>query len=83
MVTSRRKGSEVDVLSTLRRTRFYGAITEMIIEVSERNLGRSGRRLLLELLAEDSYEEASRSGAPEHYDARFRRARSTLAPRRR
>jgi FkbM family methyltransferase len=70
------EGSEVDVVSTLRQTRFYGAITEMIIEVSARNLGRARRSRLLELLAEDGYEEVSRSGGPEHYDARYRRVRS-------
>lgn len=69
------EGSEVDVLSTLRRTHFYSAIAEMIIEVSKLNLGSAKQRLLLEMLAQDGYEEVSRSGDPVHYDARYRRVR--------
>jgi FkbM family methyltransferase len=69
------EGSEVDVLSTLRRTRFYNAITEVIIEVSELHLGSAKRSLLLTLLAQDGFEELSRAGAPDHYDARYRRVR--------
>ena len=69
------EGSEVDVLSTLRRTHFYSAIAEMIIEVSKRNLGSVKQGLLLEMLAQDGYEEVSRSGDPAHYDARYRRVR--------
>ena len=68
------EGAEVDVLSTLRVTRFYGAIVEMIIEVSERHLGPARRRELLGMLARDGFEELSRAGSPLHYDARYRRA---------
>ena len=67
------EGSEIDVLSALRRTRFYGAIEEIIIEVSELNLGSAKRSDLLGLLAQDGYVELSRAGAPNHYDARYRR----------
>jgi hypothetical protein len=67
------EGSGLDVLSTLRQTRFYSAIEEIIIEVSEVNLGIAGRRLLMAMLAEDGYEELSRAGAESHYDARYRR----------
>ena len=67
------EGSEVDVLSTLRRTHFYSAIAEILIEVSKRNLGSAKQRLLLEMLAQDGYEEVSRSGDAAHYDARYRR----------
>ena len=67
------EGSEVDVLSTLRTTRFYGAIAEMIVEISERNLGSAKRSQLLNMLAEDGFEEMSRAGSPVHYDARYRR----------
>jgi len=70
------EGSELDVLSTLRRTRFYSAIEEIIIEVSEVNLGIAGRRQLTATLAEDGFEELSRAGAKNHYDARYRRAAS-------
>ena len=69
------EGSEIDVLSTLRRTNFYGAIAEMIVEVSEQTLGSAGRSRLLAMLAEDGYEEVSGLGAPDHYDARYRRTR--------
>jgi FkbM family methyltransferase len=67
------EGSEVDVLSTLRGSRIYGSIKEIIIEISEANLGGTKRRHLLGLLAQDGFEEMSRSGSPSHYDARFRR----------
>lgn len=68
------EGSEIDVLLTLRRTRFYSAIADLIIEVSERNLGRENRDHLRRLLAQDGFEEHSRAGPPEHYDALYRRA---------
>lgn len=68
------EGAEVDVLSTLRTTRFYGAVAELIIEISERNLGSAKQSQLLGLLAQDGFEEVSRAGSPHHYDARYRRA---------
>jgi hypothetical protein len=74
------EGSEVDVLTTMRRTRFYGAITEMIIEVSGLHLDSAKRSELLTLLAQDGYEELSRSGGPDHYDARYRRVRPRDGP---
>jgi FkbM family methyltransferase len=67
------EGSEIDVLRTLRRTRVYGALTELFIEVSERNLGSARRVKLLRMLAEDGFRELSRAGPPHHYDARYRR----------
>ena len=67
------EGSELDVLSTLRQTRFYRAIEEIIIEVSEVNLGTAGRRQLMAMLTEDGYQELARAGAENHYDARYRR----------
>jgi FkbM family methyltransferase len=67
------EGSELDVLTTLRRASFYRSITEIIIEVSEANLGKAKRDLLLGLLAQDGYEELSRTRSPQHYDARYRR----------
>ncbi len=69
------EGSEVDVLSTLRMTRFYGAIDDIVIEVSEANLGSARRSRLLGLLAQDGYEKLSCAGAPNHYDARYRRVK--------
>ena len=70
------EGSELDVLATLRQTRFYHAIEEIIIEVSEVNLGIAGRRQLMAMLAEDGFEELSHAGAENHYDARYRRVPS-------
>ncbi len=67
------EGSEIDVLLTLRRTRFYGAVADLIIEISERNLGQANRDHLLRLLAQDGFEEHSRAGPPEHYDALYRK----------
>ena|SRR5579871_6371754 len=67
------EGSEIDVLSTLRATHFYGEIEEIIIEVSEANLGIDGRERLLGMLGQDGFEELSRGGSPHHYDAHYRR----------
>ena len=69
------EGSELDVLATLRQTRFYSAIEEIIIEVSEVNLGIAGRRQLMAMLAPDGYEELSPEGAESHYE------RATGGPR--
>lgn len=77
------EGSEIDVLSTLRASRIYGAIEEIVIEVSEANLGLAGRQQLLDMLAQDGFEELARGGSPRHYDARFRRngaPRATVWP---
>jgi len=67
------EGSEVDVLSTLRGSRIYGVIREIIIEISEANLGGAKRGELLSLLEQDGFEEISRSGLARHYDARYGR----------
>jgi hypothetical protein len=73
------EGSESDVLSTLRSTRFCGSIAEAIVEVSEQHGGVVRRDELLQMLAQEGFEEVSRSGAPSHYDARYRRARRSRA----
>jgi len=67
------EGSEVEVMTVLRQCRFYGAVEEILIEVSERNLGRERRAALLAMLAEDGFVELGRAGPAEHYDARFAR----------
>jgi len=67
------EGSEAEVIAKLRKCRFYGAIEEILIEVSERNLGPDTRAKLLCMLAEDGFVEVSRAGAAEHYDAILRR----------
>jgi len=76
------EGSEVDVLSTLRGSRTYGAIREIIIEISEANLGSAKRGELLRLLAQDGFKEISRSGPASHYDALYRRIEAPTEQRR-
>jgi hypothetical protein len=61
-------------LTVLAATTFFNLIDEIVIEVSERNLGSDLRHRLLELLIEYGFEEFSRAGPAEHYDARYRRA---------
>lgn len=68
------EGSEIDVITVLRRTKHYGRVGDVIIEVSERNLGADGRKTLLQMLAEDGFTERGRAGEPEHYDAWYRRS---------
>jgi FkbM family methyltransferase len=67
------EGSEADVMLTVKMTAFFPSIDEIIIEISERNLGTAGRERLLQILAEAGFVEFSRDGPPEHYDARYRR----------
>jgi FkbM family methyltransferase len=74
------EGSELDVLSTLRKTHFNDRIVEVIIEVSERNLGSDRRDELLWLLEEDGYRELSRAGPAEHYDAQYRKMANRTRP---
>jgi FkbM family methyltransferase len=67
------EGSEGNVLVVLRRTKAYARLDELIVEVSEQNLGAAGRSRLLQMLADDGFEEIDRHGEPAHYDARYRR----------
>ena len=67
------EGSEPEVLSALRRTHFYGRVSGIIIEISERNLGAKHAELL-EALRMDDFHEVGRSGGVEHYDALYRRS---------
>lgn len=69
------EGSEIDVMSALRKTRFYGAVDEIIIEISEVKLGAAKRGQLIAQLIQDGYVELSHAGAANHYDARYRRIR--------
>ena len=68
------EGSEIEVIAVLGECRFWAAIDEILIEVSERNLGRDGRDRLLRMLKEEGFVELARSGTAEHYDARYIRA---------
>jgi FkbM family methyltransferase len=70
------EGGEPGVLSVLRETPFYNAINALIIEISERNLGRIERRRLLDLLELEGFSETARFGPAEHYDALYRRTAS-------
>ena len=65
--------AEIDVLSVLRQTHFDARVREIIIEISFDNLGQAGREELLAMLAQDGFEERSRAGPPDHYDAVYRR----------
>ncbi len=67
------EGSEPDVIAVLRRMRSYSRLREIIIEISQSNLGAERRELLLRMLAEDGFAEHSRHGEPAHYDAWYRR----------
>jgi len=67
------EGAEIDVLSVLRQIHFYARVREIIIEISFDNLGQAGREELLAMLAQDGFEERSRAGPPDHYDAVYRR----------
>ena len=67
------EGSEIDVIAVLRRMRSYSRVSEIVIEISERNLGNERRDRLLQMLAEDGFAEHSRAGEPAHYDAWYRR----------
>ena len=67
------EGSEGDVLAVLRRTKAYARLDEVIVEISEQNLGATGRARLLQMLADDGFAEIDRHGEPAHYDARYRR----------
>jgi FkbM family methyltransferase len=68
------EGEEPGVLTVLRQTPFYASLEDLIIEVSDRNLGPERKRGLLDLLAADGFVEAARSGPGDHYDAHFRRS---------
>jgi FkbM family methyltransferase len=67
------EGSEGDVLAVLRRTKAYARLDEVIVEISQQNLGAAGRSQLLQMLADDGFAEIDRHGEPAHYDARYRR----------
>lgn len=67
------EGSEVDVMTALRKTASFPLVDEIIIEISEANLGPDRHDRLLGILAEAGFAELSRAGPPNHYDARYRR----------
>jgi FkbM family methyltransferase len=68
------EGAEIEVLKTLMGTTFFPLIDEIVIEVSERNLGAGRRDRLLEILTGCGFAEIGRGGEPKHYDARYGRA---------
>jgi FkbM family methyltransferase len=67
------EGSEVDVITVLRRTKHYRRVSDVIIEVSRRNLGEDGCKTLLQMLAEDRFTEQGRAGDAAHYDVWYQR----------
>jgi hypothetical protein len=70
------EGSEADVLAAVQGSGFYSSLDAIVIEISERNLGARNKAELLRLLASGGFEEVSRSGPDEHYNAYYRRATS-------
>ncbi len=71
------EGSELKVLSILRRTRFYPAIKAIIIEISENTLAIRDKENLISLLGQEGFVELSRAGTEEHYDAYYVRRNAT------
>lgn len=71
------EGSEGNVVAVLRKTKAYARLDEVIVEVSEQNLGAVGRSRLVQMLADDGFEEIDRHGEPAHYDARYCRHQSS------
>jgi FkbM family methyltransferase len=68
------EGAEVDVLRTLEATSFLEQISDVFIEVSQRNAGRTGVDVLCGQLQRLRYAEIARNHShTEHYDAHFRR----------
>ena len=68
------EGEEPAVLATLAKTAFCHRIDEIIVEISETNLGSAARReALLAMLAAAGFREDSRRGSALQYDARYRR----------
>ena len=74
------EGSEAGVLAVLSRCSFFGAITDIVIEISERNCGKSGVRGVIERMEREGFAELDRDGAPEHYDAHYRRVPGAAQP---
>jgi FkbM family methyltransferase len=74
------EGSEAGVLAVLSRCSFFGAITDIVIEISERNCGKAGVRGVIERMEREGFAELDRNGAPEHYDAHYRRLHSAGQP---
>jgi FkbM family methyltransferase len=67
------EGDEANVISILARTPFYGALNDIIVEVSSRNTNATTRDRLLHVLATEGFEMRSRAGEDDHYDAHFQR----------
>jgi hypothetical protein len=68
------EGSEPRVLAVLRLCSFFPAITDIVIEISERTSGKDGVRATILALKQMGFGEIGRDGPPEHYDAHYRRA---------
>jgi FkbM family methyltransferase len=67
------EGSETRVLSVLRKAPFFAAVSDIVIEISERHSGSEGVSSILQILSEEGFDEIAREGPAEHYDAHYRR----------
>ena len=67
------EGSEADALDALKSTSFFPAVTDIVVEISERTGGIEHVRDLKKILQEFGFEEVGREGADEHYDAHYSR----------
>jgi len=70
------EGSEADVVEILARTPFYGALNDIVVEISSRNTNATTRDRLLAVLAAQGFEMRTRAGDEDHYDAHFQRPAS-------
>jgi FkbM family methyltransferase len=67
------EGAEIETLAAVRAAPFYPAVLDVIVEISERNLGAERKAELLRSLAADGFTLVLRDGPEEHYDALYRR----------
>ena len=67
------EGGEAGVLTALARTSWFPAVTDVLVELSERHAGVEGVGATRALLERAGFHEVARDGTAEHYDAHFRR----------
>ncbi|PLX35158.1 MAG: hypothetical protein C0605_11155 [Hyphomicrobiales bacterium] len=67
------EGSELEVLNELRRTVFYPAVNDILIEMSSLHSGRDGVEAIIAFMRAEGFAEIAKRGGKEHYDAHYRR----------
>jgi FkbM family methyltransferase len=65
------EGAENDVIAVLRQTAAYSRVTDIVIEISRRNLSAEQIEALKAMLTADGYRERRRTGGESHYDAHY------------